>query len=192
MAIAARRLAILVSLTAAALLLALAASPGAPAASADACQRWGDVQPQQMAPGQARKAVLCFVNRERSSRGLPKLDRSKKLQKAAQRHTEKMRGTGCFAHECPGEGSLTDRLEGVDYLTNGLMRWVYAENVAWGTGDRGTPRAIVQAWMDSSGHRYNILHRDFRDAGVGVLPGTPSSKSAPGGVYTIDFGLAVD
>ena len=191
MALRIRHYAALLALALAAALLALAASPAAPSASASACKRWGDQQPQQITKGQARKAVLCFVNRERQSRGLSGLDRSKKLQKAAQRHTEEMHGTGCFAHECPGEGDLTDRLGTVDYLTGGLTRWVYAENVAWGFEDLGTPSAIVQAWMDSPPHRANILHGDFRDAGVGVEAGTPSSKSAPGGIYTIDFGLAV-
>lgn len=191
MTLALRQLALLAALAAAALLVAIAASPAAPSAAADACQRWGDRQPHEIGNGHARKATLCFVNRERRSRGMSSLDRDRKLQKAAQRHTEKMRGTGCFAHECPGEGSLTDRLHTVDYLTGGLMRWIYAENVAWGTGGLGTPRSIVQAWMDSPPHRANILHRAFRDAGVGVLPGTPSSKDANGGVYTIDFGLAI-
>jgi len=191
MAIRLRQVAFLAALAAAALLLAMAGSPAAPAASADACQRWGDQQPQKIATGQARKATLCFVNRERASRGIRKLDRSKKLQRAAQKHTDEMRGTGCFSHECPGEGSLTDRLENLNYLTGGLTQWMYAENVAWGAGERGTPRSIVDAWMHSSGHRANILNRSFRDAGVGVVPGTPESRNAPGGVYTIDFGLAV-
>ena len=191
MVIGLRQLALLAALGAAALLLALAGSPIAPAATADACKKWGDREPEQITRGQARDATLCFVNKERKSRGMKALDRNKKLQKAAQRHTDEMRGTGCFAHECPGEGSLTDRLENFDYLGSGLSKWMYAENVAWGTGSRGTPRSIVDAWMDSPGHRANILNRDFRDAGVGVVPGTPSSANASGGVYTIDFGLAV-
>ena len=191
MAIGLRQLALITALAVAALLLALAGSPMAPAASADACAKWGDREPQTITRDQARKATLCFVNRERTSRGINGLDNHNKLQKAAQRHTDEMRGTGCFAHECPGEGSLTDRLEAFDYLANGLTQWMYAENVAWGMGNRGTPRSIVDAWMNSSGHRANILNRGFRDAGVGVVPGTPSSKNASGGIYTIDFGLAV-
>ena len=191
MAIGLRQVTLLAVLAAAALFLPLAGSPAATAASADACQRWGDQQPQNVSAGEARKATLCFVNRERASRGMRKRDRSKKLHRAAQKHTDDMRGTGCFSHECPGEDSLTDRLEDLNYLTGGLTQWMYAENVAWGEGFRGTPRSIVDAWMHSSGHRANILNRDFREAGVGVVPGTPSSKNAPGGVYTIDFGLAV-
>jgi uncharacterized protein YkwD len=191
MALGLRQLTLFAAFAAAALLLALAASPAAPAASADACQRWGDKQPKEITTGQARKATLCFTNRERASRGLKKLDRNKKLQQAAQRHTDKMHGTGCFSHECPGEGDLTARLRDMNYLTDGLTRWMYAENVAWGAGNHGTPRSIVDAWMKSPGHRANILNGDFRDAGVGVAPGTPTAKQASGGVYTLDFGLAV-
>ena len=55
----------------------------------------------------------------------------------------------------------------------------------------GTPEAIVDAWMNSSGHRANILSRDFREIGVGFSPGTPNGGSATGGIYTTDFGLAV-
>jgi uncharacterized protein YkwD len=45
--------------------------------------------------------------------------------------------------------------------------------------------------MHSSGHRANILSRDFRDLGVGFAAGTPSSKRASAGIFTVDFGLRV-
>ena len=44
--------------------------------------------------------------------------------------------------------------------------------------------------MHSSGHRANILSRDFRELGVGFSAGTPSGGRDPGGIYTTDFGLA--
>jgi uncharacterized protein YkwD len=45
---------------------------------------------------------------------------------------------------------------------------------------------MVRAWMDSPGHRTNILNRRFRDIGIGIVVGTPSG---PGGAtYTTDFG----
>ena len=46
---------------------------------------------------------------------------------------------------------------------------------------------IVQAWMDSAGHRAMILNRGFREAGVGVASGIPSGGA--GATYTMDFGL---
>ena len=74
----------------------------------------------------------------------------------------------------------------------GLTRWAYGENIAWGADWRGSPAAIVEAWMDSPPHRANILNRSFREVGVGFDTGTPGGDRAPGGIYTVDFGLRVD
>jgi len=156
-----------------------------------ACARWGKTSPSKLSNGQARDAILCLVNRKRANAGLPALARNKRLQKAAQRHTGKMSGTGCFDHQCAGEGALGARLESVDYLTGGLLRWAYGENIAWGMDARGKPSTIVKAWMNSPGHRANILSGQFREIGVGFVSGTPSNSNANGGIYTTDFGLRV-
>jgi uncharacterized protein YkwD len=171
------------------LLVGLAAAAPAPAAAKSACKEWGKSAAQELRNGQARKAVLCLVNRERDQRGLPNLDRNKKLQKAAQRHNERMDGTGCFSHQCPGEPALQARLD--EYLSGGLRAWGIGENVAWGSGDSASPQAIVKAWMNSPGHRANILSRDWREIGVGFNDGSPSSANADAGIYTTDFGLRV-
>ena len=171
------------------LLLAIAAANPAPAAARSACKEWGKADPDELRNGEARKAVLCLVNRERDQRGLPDLDRNKKLQKAAQRHNERMDGTGCFSHQCPGEPSLEARLD--EYLSGGLKAWGIGENVAWGSGNFATPESIVKAWMNSPGHRANILSRDWREIGVGFNEGSPSSGNADAGIYTTDFGLRV-
>lgn len=176
-------------LAAFAMLAALAVSAPAPAQAKSACKEWGKTTPEKLRNGQARDAVLCLINKERGSRGLHALDRNKKLQKAAQRHNERMDGTGCFAHECPGEPALDVRLD--DYLTGGLSQWGIGENVAWGTGENATPAAIVQAWMNSPGHRANILSKQWREIGVGFSAGSPTSGNAAAGIYTTDFGLRV-
>ncbi len=167
------------------------AAPPEAQAKASACDSFGDTAPAQLSLSQARKAVLCLVNAERTSRGLSPLKRNKRLDKAAQRHNVEMLGTGCFAHECPGEPTLGDRLEQISYLVGGLVQWAFGENVAWGLGAEGTPRSVVAAWMKSSGHRANILNGKFREIGIGFNAGTPEANSAPGGVYTTDFGLRV-
>jgi uncharacterized protein YkwD len=170
--------------------LGIAASPLAADAEASTC-RGADTKPAKLSAKEARKAIICLVNRRRDNAGLGSLDRDRRLQKAAQRHNERMRGNGCFAHQCPGEGGLDTRLRSVGYLSDGLRRWSYAENLAWGRKGRGTPASIVDAWMHSSGHRANILSRDFRDLGVGFAAGTPSSKGGSGGIFTVDFGVRV-
>jgi uncharacterized protein YkwD len=172
-------------------LLALAASPATQGASASACKKWGSSEPTDIRAGQARKAILCLLNKERDKAGLSNLDRDKKLQKAAQRHNDHMDGTGCFDHECGGEADLDSRLHGVGYLVGGLTQWAYGENIAWGSRDLGTPEAIVDAWMHSPPHKENILNRDFKEIGIGFSVGTPSGGHEAGGIYTTDFGLRV-
>jgi uncharacterized protein YkwD len=171
--------------------LALIAGPTAPIASASACSEWGNVQPDALRPGQARKAIVCLLNAERRQAGARSLEANKKLQRAAQKHTDEMDGTGCFAHECPGESALGSRLEIVDYLAGGLSRWAAGETIAWGSASRGTPKAIVQIWMESPPHRSTLLNGSFKDVGVGFAAGTPNDGGDPGGIYTADFGLRV-
>jgi uncharacterized protein YkwD len=170
----------------------LAASPAAPNASAaDACSRWGDARPKHLSAPHARKAIKCLINKKRGRAGLPGLKSNKKLQKAARRHSQKMTGSGCFAHQCPGEGDLGIRLQSVGWLIGGLTKWLYGENLAWGRGGHGTPRAIVKAWMHAPGHRANVLQVAFRELGVGFAHGSPHSSGGSAGMYTVDFGLRV-
>lgn len=170
--------------------LLMAAGPRAdPASAAGPCNKWGDKLSTEISKGEAREAVFCLLNRERSARGIRRLERDKKLQRASQRHTNYMQSHGCFSHQCQGEPSLTQRLQNVGWLTGGLSRWAYGENIVVGAGDSGTPRSIVNAWMQSAGHRDNILNRTFDEAGVGYSKGTISSRNAVGSVVTADFGF---
>ena len=170
----------------------LLAGPAAPSAgAAGPCNKWGNKESNEITVGHARKAVLCLVNRERNSRGMGKLDRNKRLQRAAQNHNNVMQNKRCFSHECPGEASLVGRLQRVDWLTGGVNAWAAGENIAWGSGHYGTPRNIVQQWMNSSGHRANILSSRFDEIGIGYSKGTISNKGANGAVMTTDFGWKV-
>jgi uncharacterized protein YkwD len=171
--------------------LAVAATRATPPAAASACAKWGDTMPEKLAPNEARKAIACLLNAQRDKAGEHALDPDKKLQKAAQRHTDQMDGSGCFDHQCPGEADLGRRLELVDYLTGGLTRWAYGENIAWGSGKLGTPKEIVRSWMNSPPHRANLLNPSFDDVGIGFRAGTPAKGRKQGGTYTADFGLRV-
>jgi len=172
--------------------LFFAAGPAADTASAAGpCNKWGNKESNEITKGHARKAVLCLLNRERASRNIPKLDRSKPLQRAAQRHNDYMQNHRCFSHQCSGEAALSTRLRNVGWLTGGLTSWSYGENIARGGGHLGTPRSIVNAWMNSSGHRANILNRTFDEVGVGYTKGTITSKKTNGSIMTTDFGHKV-
>jgi uncharacterized protein YkwD len=167
---------------------AMLAAPEPAAAKPSACKRWGDQRPDDLTRKQARKAIRCLLNEKRKRRGLRPLEQNRRLERAAQRHTEEMVRNGCFAHECPGEPTLDSRLRLIDYLVGDLLRWAFGENIAWGSGELGTPRAMVAAWMESPGHRANLLRPFFEEIGVGFVARAPT-QAASAGTYTTDFGM---
>lgn len=173
---------------------ALAACALAPAAAAkpkgtDACAKWGDALPTDLSAEQARKATQCLLNEARRNRGLRPLKRSNAMEAAAQEHTALMVESGCFSHVCPNEVGLDIRLEEAGYLVDGLLAFAYGENIGWGSGRQGTPRAVIESWLSSPPHRANILDRDFRQVGIGFSIGSPVDSDLVGGVYTADFGF---
>ena len=66
------------------------------------------------------------------------------------------------------------------------------ENLAWGTYELGTPKAIVAAWIASPPHLANILEARYTETGIGITPAVPSSslgEGAPGATYAQEFGV---
>ena len=108
--------------------------------------------------------VVSLVNAERAKQGLSALTVSTKVQQAAQTRAGELKTS--FSHTRPSGASCFTALTeaGVSYTRAG-------ENIAYG---QSSPAAVVQAWMNSSGHRANILSRDFTTIGVGytVVNGT--------------------
>ncbi len=102
-----------------------------------------------------------LVNEERwNNGGLPPLKRSAVLDGAAEGHSSNMATRDFFAHCDVDTGdSPWDRMMDAGYYFNGA-----AENIAAGYS---SPAAVVQAWMNSSGHRANILSTDLRELGIG-------------------------
>lgn len=169
------------ALLVAVLALAFAASP----ASAAVC-KGGSVPGYELTQKRAAKATLCLINKERSSRGIGKLKMSGDARKAALAHSSVMVRQRCFSHVCPGEGDLLKRLSQADYLPCDCS-WGVAENIAYGSGNESSPRAMVDAWMGSAPHRVNILNRAYEHIGVGVRHGSPTGGSQAA-TYTTDFG----
>lgn len=167
--------------------LALAAPAGAQAD--DAC-RGADVVPEAGRVGATAKATLCLVNQQRTSRGLKALRAEPRLRKAAQRYAREMVRHAFFAHDSKVTGStLESRVRAAGYL-RGARSWRIGENLAWGSGELATPRSTVAGWMDSPGHRANILQPAFRQLGVGIAVGAPArGVSGPAATYVSDFGV---
>jgi uncharacterized protein YkwD len=167
-------------------LLLLAVAAGAsPASAATVCSS-ADVPIAQASTVALANSALCLVNQERTARGLKPLKLNRRLKKAATAHSRDMVARNYFAHETPGGGTFADRIRKAGYIKPRVMPSL-GEDLAWGSGTLGTPRAIVQSWMASPGHRANILYPKFREAGMAVAIGDPGA-GVEGATYTLDFG----
>jgi uncharacterized protein YkwD len=176
-----------------ALVLAICAVVVLPSAAADAAKRKAKgecanahVEPAAGNLADVRAAVLCLHNRDRAAHGLPALRENAKLRRAADGHSADMVAQSYFAHDSLSGADMAERI-----LRTGYARgrgWSLGENIAWGTGSLGTPAEIQRAWMESPGHRANILRRQFREIGIGVVVGAPVG-SGGGATYTADFGV---
>jgi uncharacterized protein YkwD len=124
---------------------------------------------------QLRQAVVCLINEQRTTRGLPALHANGKLNRSAQQWTNTMVRRQDFTH---GRRFWT-RISavGFDWTTTG-------ENIAVGYT---TPAQVVKAWMDSRDHCHNILAPDFSQVGTGVLNRGIGYDGAA--TWTQDFGL---
>jgi uncharacterized protein YkwD len=146
-----------------------------------------DLTPSASNLRRIRTAILCLHNQIRADHRLPALRSNKRLRKAALGHSRDMVRNDYFEHTTPAGITMVDRILKAHYV-RGDQGWSLGENLAWGTGVYGTPRGAVDSWMESPGHRDNILRRAYREVGIGVVVGVPGSNAA-GATYTLDFGV---
>jgi len=146
-----------------------------------------DLDPDATNLGRIRTAILCLHNQIRAERGLPTLRTNKRLRKAAVGHSRDMVTNDYFEHTTPSGVTMVDRILRAHYV-RADRGWSLGENLGWGTGSYATPRGAVDAWMNSEGHRENILRRAYREVGIGVVIGVPSTDGI-GATYTLDFGV---
>jgi uncharacterized protein YkwD len=145
-----------------------------------------DLDPTGDNQGRIRAAILCLHNQIRAEHDLSALRENKRLRKAALGHSKDMVRDSFFEHTTPEGVTMVDRILKAKYVRDD-EGWILGENLAWGTGSLGTPRGAVDAWMNSPGHRANLLKGGYREVGVGIVVGVPVSDAA-GATYTVDFG----
>ena len=138
---------------------------------------------------QVRAATTCLVNLQRRHDGLAPLVDDGQLQGVAQAHSDDMVARDYFDHTSPSGATATDRILHSGYVSDAVS-WAIGENIAYGTMNLATPSEVVTAWMNSPGHRANILDPGYRQTGMGVTPAVASSLSEgqAGAMYTQDFG----
>ena len=103
--------------------------------------------------------VIKLVNKERNAAGLSALAENSRLSEVAQAKAEDMMKNGYFSHISPTYGSPFEMMKtfGITYKSAG-------ENIAKG---QKTPAAVMNGWMNSSGHRASILNASYEQIGVG-------------------------
>ena len=125
-------------------------------------------KPAEQKPAEEAKSLSEFeqrvvelTNAERAKQGLPALKIDTELSKVARIKSEDMQKNNYFDHNSPTYGSPFDMMKkfGISYTSAG-------ENIAQG---QRTPEEVVQAWMNSAGHRANILNNGFTHIGVGYV-----------------------
>jgi len=103
--------------------------------------------------------VFLLTNIERESRGVPPLQWDDILGSAARAHCEDMVRNDFFSHTGSDGSTLGERITRAGFVWS-----MVAENIA---GGQRTPEEVVRSWMDSPGHRSNILNPALTHLGVG-------------------------
>lgn len=118
-------------------------------------------QAAQSSLSQFEQQVVELTNQERAKYGLSALQVDVELSKVAREKSRDMAANNYFAHNSPSYGSPFDMMKsfGISYRTAG-------ENIAKG---QRTPAEVVNAWMNSEGHRANILNANYTHIGVGYV-----------------------
>lgn len=134
-----------------------------PTQSTTAAKKPAASQPTQYsyAVSAFEKKVVELTNAERAKQGLAPLTLDTQLSKVARIKSQDMKDHNYFDHNSPTYGSPFDMMKkfGISYSSAG-------ENIAMG---QTTPEQVVQAWMDSPGHRANIMNSSFTRIGVGYV-----------------------
>lgn len=147
-------------------------APAAPTTSAAAPTR-AATTPTAVATS-AQAAVLALVNQEREKVGCSPVTASAPLTSLAQNFSDDMAARGFFDHTDPDGRTPWDR------ASKAGVQGLGGENIARGQADA---QAVMDSWMNSAGHRANILNCDYKTLGVGVHFGSG------GPWWTQDFGF---
>jgi uncharacterized protein YkwD len=122
--------------------------------------------------------ILGLVNQERAKVGADPLRINEQLDLAADQHTLDQASMNKMSHTGSNGSNMGDRIKNAGYVFS------YAgENVAYGFGDAA---AVMSGWMNSEGHRQNILNPNYKEIGIGYAQGADGRP-----YWTQDFGAAL-
>jgi len=166
------------ALLAAALVVAVAPSPGSARPSGT-----------QTRATRLQVALLAQVNSFRAAHGLSRLRVSAGLTAAANAHSTQMARLGFFGHNSASGLSFSRRIAR-SYTPRGFRSWSVGENLVWGGPDIAAARAF-RLWLSSPPHRANLLTARWREVGLAAVHSTSAPGvygGRPATVVTLDFG----
>jgi uncharacterized protein YkwD len=133
--------------------------------------------------------LLRLHNEARAEHSVGQLCVQENLMAAAQGHAEDMTRRDFYAHETPEGLTPGDRITraGYRYATYGENNNRLSGSYG-GEPDRGELREAFESWMESPGHRNNILNPAFREVGFGLATGQYSEELGTTTMYVVDFG----
>ncbi|MFB9904070.1 CAP domain-containing protein [Allokutzneria oryzae] len=133
----------------------------------------------QADPGGEAQQILDLTNGHRAAAGCPALTANPRLTASAQGHSDDMAAQNYFSHTGKDGSGPGDRIARAGYQSR-----MWAENIA--AGYRG-PEEVVRGWMNSPGHRRNILNCELRELGVGYTSKTGTRYTT---YWTQNFGTS--
>jgi uncharacterized protein YkwD len=110
----------------------------------------------------SERSLLAAVNDVRAAHDLRPLQVDPTLVQAARAHSESLLSDNVFTH-----GAFAARL-----ARHGARGSAFGENLAWGTGSFASARSIVRSWLESPGHRANLLRPGWSRIGIGTRVGS--------------------
>lgn len=118
---------------------------------------------QSPATARDEAQVRQRINEIRQQNGLNKLKNNEKLAQVARNYSQQMARENFFSHVSPGGSTLSQRVR-----AGGIFYWVVGENLFKSTNAPQPVPLAVKGWMDSPGHRANILRSEYAETGIGV------------------------
>ncbi|WP_431802777.1 CAP domain-containing protein [Halobacillus andaensis] len=112
-------------------------------------------------PSEFEQEVVTLVNEERAKEDLPPLEMYDRLSDLARLKSQDMADNDYFDHTSPTYGTPFEMMDQYDFTY-----WSAGENIAAG---QRSPEQVVEGWMNSPGHRENIMKEDFTHIGVGYV-----------------------
>ena len=135
-----------------------------PGTENDSNENQGSSDSENVSPSLTiEEEIHRLINIERANHGLAPLQLSSELSRVAESHSQDMASKDYFSHTSPEGLSPFDRIKGA-----GISYGAAAENIAAG---QKTAESVVKAWMNSDGHRKNILNANYKKTGIGVVNG---------------------